>query len=155
MNYKILIIAILGFSCTLAAAIFIDFSAAGIILVIVLTILMGSVISADAARHRHPELFVSLSEDARTVRVENLGTAPAISVELTIIPGKDLHPLGDIQADEIRSIELPAMMEEGKAAISWIKKDGSRNQKIFRLSGYLEETDPLKPAFPLFGWNNK
>lgn len=155
MNNQILIISILGFCCTLIAAFFIDISAAGIILVIVLTILMGYAISADAARHRHPELFVSLSEDARTIRVENLGTAPATSVELTVIPGEVQHPLGDIQADEIRSIELPTMMEEGKAVISWIKKDGNRGRKIFRLSGYEEETDPLRPVFPLFGWSEK
>lgn len=150
-----IIISILGFCCTLGTAIFIDVSAAGIIFVIVLTILMGYAISADAARHRHPELFVSLSDDARVIRVENLGTAPAKSVEVTVIPGEVHHPLGDILSDEIRSIELPTMMEEGKAVISWIKKDGNRNQKIFRLSGYLEETDPLRPVFPLFGWNDK
>jgi len=133
----------------------VDSAAASIVFVIAGTLIICLEISEDAARHLHPEIFASIHDDAQTVIVENLGTAPAISVNVRIIPEDIRYEIGDLAPDTTHSYELPAMVREAKAAVSWVKKDGTRKEKIFRLSGYADESDPLRPTFPLFSWKEK
>ena len=155
MNLKIFLTIIIGIILTLGSILFIDITAGGIVLILMGTILMVQMISADAAKNLHPEIFASLSDDSRFVIIENPGTAPAQAVEMRVIPDDHHIIIGDIQMDETRKIALPTMLHEGKAIISWVKKEGVRTEKVFRLSGYERESDPLRPVFPLFSWKGK
>ncbi|MDD1728090.1 MAG: hypothetical protein LUQ50_03345 [Methanospirillum sp.] len=155
MNQNIIIVSSLGILLTALAWLFIEPIAAGMVLIIVLTIILGMAISNDAARHMHPEIIAQLSEGADTVIVENIGTAPAKSVQVRIIPEDIRYDIGDLDTDSAHRHQLSTMVREAKAAVSWEKQDGTRTEKIFRLSGYADESDPLKPIFPLFGWKEK
>lgn len=155
MNKNILILAIFGFLVVFLIGIFFDFTAAEIVLVILLTLILAMAISNDAANHMHPEIFASLSSDAEVIIVENLGTAIARSVQVKIIPDDIRYEIGDLNPDSTHRYQTHAMLREAKAAVSWEKSDGTRTEKIFRLSGYADESDPLKPVFPLFNWKEK
>jgi hypothetical protein len=145
-------VGILSAIIIILAWILVEPAAAGILLIIAGTIIISLEISADAARHLHPEIFVSLKEDARTVWIENLGTAPAYAARVTIIPDDIRYEIGNLDPDQNHQYRLPEMVREARAAVSWEKKDGTRVEKFFELSGYSRETDPLKPTFPLFSW---
>ncbi|HWQ64240.1 MAG TPA: hypothetical protein VN429_07470, partial [Methanospirillum sp.] len=155
MNKNILVTVFLGIVLTLLSWFFIETAAAGIVAVIFLTILLVLLISEDAKKNAHPEISATLADDAETVIVENLGTAPARSVQVRIIPDDIRYEVGDLNPDSVHRYHLPSMLRNAKAAVSWEQKDGSRTERIFRLSGYEEETDLLKPIFPLFSWKEK
>ncbi|MFH0966652.1 MAG: hypothetical protein V1862_03070 [Methanobacteriota archaeon] len=155
MQKSSILVAIFGIVAVIIAWFLVGSAAAGIIFIIAATLLLCLEISADAARHLHPEIFASLTDDAQTVVVENLGTAPATSIKVRIIPENITYEIGDLVPDTTHTYELPVMVREAKAAVSWDKMDGTRTEKIFRLSGYTEETDPLRPTFPLFSWKEK
>jgi len=155
MNIRILITCGTGAAVVLGTWFFIDHVAAGFFFIIFLTLALSVAISDDAKKHLHPGLFVSLADDAQTVIVENLGTAPAQDVKVRIIPDDIRYEIGTLAPDEKHRYELPAVISRAKAAVSWERKDGTRSEKITRLSGYDEETDPLRPVFPLFNWKEK
>lgn len=155
MNKNILIIASFGILVTFLIGFSFSLAAAGIVLVVFLTLLLAMTISDDAAQHMHPDIFASLLSDAETIIVENLGTAVAKSVQVRIIPDDIRYEIGDLTPDTTHRYQLPAMVREAKAAVSWEKNDGTRVEKVFRLSGYVEEADPLRPVFPLFSWKEK
>jgi len=155
VNKNILLIAFLGTIITLLVGFFFELSAAGIVAIIFLAILLAIVISEDAKKYAHPEISISLSDDAQTVIIENLGTAPAKSTQVRIIPDDIRYEIGDLIPDSAHRFHLPSMVSSAKAAVSWERIDGSRTERIFRLSGYEEETDPLRPLFPLFNWKEK
>ena len=156
MNNKILITSVIGAVFVLLTFFFVDAVAAGIILILLLTVIMSLWISEDAARHPHPNISAFLADDAQTIIVENLGTAVATGVQVKIIPEEIRYEIGELAPDQKHQYQLPSMLREGKAAVSWEKKDGNRAEKIFRLSGYGESTaDPLRPSFPLFSWKGK
>ncbi|WP_319579594.1 hypothetical protein [uncultured Methanospirillum sp.] len=155
MNKNIVLTAVFGIIITLLLGFFFGQAAAGIAAVILLTILLAMAISEDAAKSAHPELSASLHEDAETVIVENLGTAPAKSTQVRIIPDDIRYEIGDLNPDSVHRYLLPSIVRNAKAAVSWERKDGSRTERIFRLSGYEDETDPLRPLFPLFNWKEK
>ena len=155
MNQNILIIASFGILVTFLTGFFFGLAATGIVLVVLLTLLLAMAISDDAAQHMHPDIFASLLNDAETIIVENLGTSVAKSVQVRVIPDDIRYEIGDLTPDSTHRYQLPAMVREAKAAVSWEKNDGTRIEKIFRLSGYTEEADPLRPVFPLFGWKGK
>lgn len=134
---------------------FIDSSAAGIVTIIAATLILSLEISADAAKHLHPEIIASLQSDDQTILIENIGTGSAEKIKVRIIPDGTSYDAGDLLPDTSHQYMLPECMREGKAAVSWEKKDGTRTEKIFRLSGYADESDPLRPVFPLFGWKEK
>jgi hypothetical protein len=152
MNKKIVLFAFLAVALTLFAWFFFEPAAAGIVLVISVTILLAMMISEDATKNTHPEISVSLSDDAETVIVENIGTAPAKGVNVRIIPDDFRYEIGDLNPDSIHQVHLPSMVYNTKAGVSWERKDGTRTEKIFHMSGYEEESDPLRPIFPLFNW---
>lgn len=147
-----LLIGIVSLLIVAAVWTFVEPAAAGIILIIAATVILCLEISEDAAKHIHPEIVVSLKEDARTVLIENLGTAPAHSVRVSIIPDEFNYEIGTLNPDSNHQNQLPKMLREGKALVSWEKKDGTRVEKYFWLSGYAQEADPLRPVFPLFSW---
>lgn len=155
MQKNSILIVFFGLLAVIIIWFFVDAAAAGIVFIIAATLLISLEISADAARHMHPEIFASLTDDAQTVVVENLGTAPATSVNVRIIPDNLAYDIGDLAPDTTHKHELPVMVRDAKAAVSWVKNDGTRTEKIFRLSGYTSETDPLRPTFPLFSWKEK
>lgn len=156
MNNKILITSVTGAVIVLLTLFFFGSEAAGIILILFLTLIMSVWISEDAARHLQPNIFAFLADDAQTIIVENSGTAVATSVQVKIIPEDIRYEIGELAPDQKHQYQLSSMLREGKAAVSWEKKDGTRAEKIFRLSGYGENSaDPLRPTFPLFSWKEK
>lgn len=155
MNLNIIVTAFLGIILCLLAAFYIEMAAAGIVAVIFFTILLVLFISEDAKKNAHPEISAVLADDAETVIVENLGTSPARSAQVRIIPDDIRYAIGDLNPDSVHRYRLPSMLRNAKAAVSWERNDGSRIERIFRLSGYEEETDLLKPIFPLFSWKEK
>ena len=155
MQKNSILLASAGVLAVIIVWFFVDTAAAGIVFIIAATLLLSYEIYMDAAKHIHPEIYASLTDDAQTVIVENLGTAPATSVSVRIIPENITYVIGELAPDITHKYELPVMIKEAKAAVSWDKKDGTRTEKVFRLSGYAEETDPLKPTFPLFSWKEK
>jgi hypothetical protein len=155
MQKNSILIGIIGILAVIIAWYFVDILAAGIVLIIVATLLFSYEIQADIAKHTHPRIFASLSDDAQAIIVENIGTAPASSVNVRIIPEDIRYEIGDLATDTSHRYDLPAMIREGKAAVSWVKKDGTRTETIFRLSAYDMKSDPFRPTFPLFSWKGK
>jgi hypothetical protein len=155
MQKNSILIAIFGILVVIITWFLVDSAAAGIVFIIAATLLLSLEISADAARHLRPDIFASLTDDAQTVIIENLGTAAAKAVNVRIIPDNITYEIGELAPDTDHRFQLPVMIQEAKAAVSWDKKDGNRTEKIFRLSGYVNETDPLRPTFPLFSWKEK
>lgn len=155
MNKKSLPFGIISIVIILLCWLFVDAAAAGILTIIAATLIISLEISADAAKHMHPEIFAFLKEDAQTIVVENLGTALATSVSVRIIPDDIRYDIGEIRPDENHQYVLPVLVREAKAAVSWDKRNGEKTEKIFRLTGYADETDPMRPVFPLFNWKEK
>ena len=155
MNLRILLTAAAGICIVSGSWLFIDPSAAGILAILFFTLILSLWISADAARHLHPELFASLADDAQTIIVENMGTAPAVAVSVRLIPDDFRYEIGDLAPDTSHRQTLPGMIREGKAAVSWERRDKGRAEKFFSLCAYTTETDPLRPIFPLFNWKEK
>jgi hypothetical protein len=155
MHNRIFLVSVTGGLAVILAWFLIDQYAAGFLFIIALTLVFSMLITADAAKNQHPQIFASLDNDARTIIVENLGTGPASGVKVRIIPDDTGYDIGTLAPDDLHRHELPSSVREAKAGVSWDIKDGGRTEKIFRLSGYAEETDSFRPMFPIFSWKGK
>ncbi|HWQ67424.1 MAG TPA: hypothetical protein VN372_11205 [Methanospirillum sp.] len=155
MEYRIVGTALVGGGLTLASWLFIDQALAGITLILTFTLLLALAISADAERHRHPQMYARLSDDAQTIVVENVGNAPATEVSVRVIPDDITYKIGTLEADQSHQHIMTGMIREAKARISWKRTDGTLAEKIFTLSGYHQDEDPLRPMMPLFAWKGK
>lgn len=154
MNSRIILISIVGIITILLAGTFFDIYAGLFMLIILLTVLMCLAIYRDAGNFRHPHLIASLSDDGAEVRIENIGTAPARSIHVIIIPGNTEYDIPVLEPDEVHDYTLPGMIDLGRATVTHLNMNGITKKQTFRIGDPRDE-DPLQPAFPLFNWREK
>jgi hypothetical protein len=98
-----------------------------------------------------PEVSCYLSDDAKSVIVTNGGNAPAKEVHVALVPMNVEFDIPELGIDEKYTHPLSSMATELKAAVSYVNSSGQKHSQTMRLSS-LDETDPLKPMFPMFSW---
>ena len=101
-----------------------------------------------------PHIVCSLSEDAKSILVENVGTAPATKIHVSLVPFDIEFDIKELIPDAKEVFSLDKMVYEGKAVVRYTFPGTERVvTRSFPLSGLNGEAfDPLKPVFPLFGW---
>jgi hypothetical protein len=138
-------IACIGFA-------FIDIYISAFVAVIVGILYMMIWIMQDSAYL--PHVVCSLSEDAKSILVENVGTAPAVKIHVALVPLDVEYDIKELMPDAQEIFSLEKMVREGKAVVRYTSSGSDQViTHSYPLSGYGGEAfDPLKPVFPLFGY---
>lgn len=124
----------------------------GAIGVIILAALAMSIFIMEDSRVL-PEITVSLGDNAKTVLVRNEGNAPAYSIHVALVPLDTEFDLPELAADASHEYQLPRMIDEVKAVVSFRAGNGAETTRTFPLSALGKNgNDLLKPMFPLFKW---
>ncbi|MCP1662592.1 MAG: hypothetical protein D5R99_09475 [Methanocalculus sp. MSAO_Arc1] len=131
---------------------FIDLYLSFFAIVLVGVLYMSLWIMHDSASQ--PHVVCSLAEDAKSVIVRNVGTAPAKAIQVALVPHDIEFEVRELAPDEEYVYTLDKMLEKAKAVAQY--SDGTSSQPIthsYPLSSLDGEAyDPLKPMIPLFGW---
>ncbi len=125
---------------------------AGIPAIVCGVLLLSYFISEDASRNAKPVLIAEFNSDGRSVRIENTGMDTARGIRVEIHPGEHRFELPSLGPDKTASINLPTVLLQGKVFISWKDGNGREHERQCSINNLSGETDPLKPAFPLFSW---
>lgn len=152
MDSRQSLLIIIGAIACLVSGIFIDIFFALGVAVIVGTLYMMLWIMQDAAYL--PHVVCSLSEDAKSVIVRNVGTAPARKIHVSLVPLDIEFDLKEIQPDEEEIFTLEKMITQVKVVVRYTAAESDQiienSYPISSVDG--GEYDPLKPMFPIFGW---
>jgi hypothetical protein len=147
---SLLIIIIGAIACIVSA--FIDIFLALGVAVVVGVVYMMLWIMQDAAYL--PHVVCSLSEDAKSIIVRNIGTAPARKIHVALVPLDIEFDIREIQPDEEEIFTLEKMIQQAKVVVRYspVESDSviENSYPISSVDG--GEYDPLKPMFPIFGW---
>lgn len=139
------VIACIGFA-------FIDIYISAFIAVIIGILYMMIWIMQDSAYL--PHVVCSLSEDAKSILVENVGTAPATKIHIALVPLDIEYDINELMPDAKEIFSLETMVRKGKAVVRYTSPGNDHEiTHSYPLSGLDGEVfDPLKPVFPLFGY---
>lgn len=148
MDKKSQIVLVLGLAITIVLLIF-NIYLAGIVFILVITLFMSMMIMQDSVCH--PNVEVSLSEDAKSVIIKNSGNAPALHVHVALVPMNIEYDVPALAIDETHSHLLVSMIPEVKVIITFENEEKSIFSKTYPLSA-LGAYDPLKPMIPMFKW---
>ena len=147
---SLLIIIIGAIACIVSA--FIDIFLALGVAVVVGVVYMMLWIMQDAAYL--PHVVCSLSEDAKSIIVRNIGTAPARKIHVALVPLDIEFDIREIQPDEEEIFTLEKMITQAKVVVRYTAAESDQiienSYPISSVDG--GEYDPLKPMFPIFGW---
>ena len=146
-NAKILLVA--GLLITLLL-IFISIYLAGIVFILLMTILMSLLIMQDTAGI--PDIAVHLRDDAKAVILTNKGNARAVKIHGTLIPLNIEFDTPELEVDSIFEYPLTAMVEEVKIVVTYQNESGRSFSESAKLSALEEEQDLLRPMIPIFKW---
>ena len=149
MEKNVSILLILGLLITIFLA-FINIYLAGIVIIIVITLLMSLMIMQDTKGY--PDIEIHLSEDAKAIILTNKGNARAEAIHGALVPLNIEFDIPSLDEDASYIFSLPSMIEEIKVAISFKNEKGSPFSKSSLLSSLEEEQDLLKPVIPIFKW---
>jgi len=152
MDSRQSLLIIIGAIACLVSGIFIDIFFAFGVAVIVGTLYMMLWIMQDAAYL--PHIVCSLSEDAKSVIVRNVGTAPARKIHVALVPLDIEFDIRELQPDEEEVYTLEKMIREAKAVVRYSLAESDQViENSYPISGIDGGAyDPLKPMFPIFGW---
>ena len=146
-NAKILLVA--GLLITLLL-IFINIYLAGIVFILLMTILMSLQIMQDTAGI--PDIAVHLRDDAKAIILTNKGNARAVKIHGTLIPLNIEFDTPELEVDSIFEYPLTAMVEEVKIVVTYQNENKRPFSKTAKLSALEEEQDLLRPMIPIFKW---
>ena len=146
-NAKILLVA--GLLITLLL-IFINIYLAGIVFILLMTILMSLLIMQDTTGI--PDIAVHLRDDAKAVILTNKGNARAVKIHGTLIPLNIEFDTPELEVDSIFEYPLTAMVEEVKIVVTYQNENKRPFSKTAKLSALEEEQDLLRPMIPIFKW---
>ncbi|MFA5332539.1 MAG: hypothetical protein WC342_09185 [Methanoregula sp.] len=149
MDKKGILIICAGVLVT-AACFIINVYLGGTALVILFALIMALLIMQDSADL--PEVAARLSEDAKSILLTNSGNADAVGIHVTLVPADREFDIPVLHPDASFEYPYGSMIPELKAVIAYTNAGGKKFSGSFFLSALKPEYDPLKPAFPLFGW---
>ncbi len=151
MDSRQSLLIIIGAIACIASA-FIDIFLALGVAVVVGVVYMMLWIMQDAAYL--PHVVCSLSEDAKSIIVRNIGTAPARKIHVALVPLDIEFDFKEIQPDEEEIFTLEKMIQQAKVVVRYspVENDSviENSYPISSVDG--AAYDPLKPMFPIFGW---
>jgi len=151
MDSRQSILIVVGAIACIGAA-FIDPYFALIVLVIFGALFMSLWIMQDSKYL--PQVVCSLTEDAKTIVVKNIGTATARRIHVALVPLDIEFEIRELQPEEEEVFTLEKMVREAKAVVRFSSVDSDnvveQSYPLSSLSGGVY--DPLKPTFPLFSW---
>lgn len=122
----------------------------GTALVILAVLVMAFFIMQDS--EDLPEVTVHISGDAKAIVLTNSGNADARSIHVALVPANREFDVPVLGPDASYEYPYGSMIPDIKAVISYTNDKGRKFSGSFLLSALRPEYDPLKPAFPLFGW---
>jgi hypothetical protein len=146
-NTKILLV--LGALITIVL-LFIDIYLAGIVCVILITLLMSLRIMQDTTGI--PEIVATLRDDAKAVIITNTGNARAEKIHVALVPLNIEFDIPLLEAESSYEFALDAMVEDIKIAVTYQNENGRLFSSSSKLSVFGEEPDLLKPMIPIFNW---
>ena len=148
MDKKSQIVLVLGLAITIILLLF-NIYLAGIVFILVITVFISLLIMQDSVCH--PNVEVSLSEDAKSVILKNSGNAPALRIHVALVPMNIEYDVPSLAIDETHSRLLDSMIPEVKVIITFENEEKNVFSKTYPLSA-LGTYDPLKPMIPMFKW---
>jgi hypothetical protein len=146
-NAKILLVA--GLLITLLL-IFISIYLAGIVFILLMTILMSLQIMQDTAGI--PDIAVHLRDDAKAIILTNKGNARAVKIHGSLVPLNIEFDTPALEADSTFEYPLTAMVEEVKIVVTYQNENKRPFSTSAKLSALEEEQDLLRPMIPIFKW---
>jgi hypothetical protein len=149
MERNSIILLVAGLLITLLL-IFINIYLAGIVFILLITILMSLQIMQDTAGI--PDIAVHLRDDAKAILLTNKGNARAVKIHGSLVPLNIEFDIPSLDEDATFEFPLNSMVEEVKVAITYKNEKGSPFSKSTMLSSLEEEPDLLKPMIPVFKW---
>jgi hypothetical protein len=149
MEKNVTIMLVLGSLITLIL-LFVNIYLAGIVVIIVITLLMSLMIMHDTLGH--PDIAARLSDNAKAIELTNKGNARAVEIHGALVPMNREFDVPSLDPDAVYEFPLPSMVEEVKVAITFKNEEGHQFSKTVKLSSLEEEEDLLKPMIPLFKW---
>ncbi len=151
MDSRQSLLIIIGAIACIASA-FIDIFLALGVAVIVGVVYMMLWIMQDSAYL--PHVVCSLSEDAKSVIVLNVGTAPARKIHVALVPLDIEFDIKELQPDEEEIFTLEKMITQAKVVVRYSPVESDQIiENSYPISGVDGGVyDPLKPMFPIFGW---
>lgn len=123
---------------------------AGIVFILVIVFVMSQMIMQDTTFQ--PDISAKLREDAKAVVLTNSGNAVALHIHAALVPLDIEYDVPALAVDASHEYPLGVMAGEIKVVVSYENEKTNRFSGVFMLSSMAPEYDPLKPAFPLFGW---
>jgi len=152
MDSRQSLLIIIGAIACLVSGIFIGIFFALGVAVIVGTLYMMLWIMQDAAYL--PHVVCSLSEDAKSIIVRNVGTAAAIRIHVALVPLNIEFDIKELRPDTEEVVTLEKMITQAKVVVRYTTAESDQiienSYPISSIDG--EVYDPLKPMFPIFGW---
>jgi hypothetical protein len=148
MDKKTQIVLVLGLILSIILLLF-NIYLAGIVFILVITLGMSLFIMQDSVCH--PNVEVSLSEDAKSVIIKNSGNAPALNIHVALVPMNIEYDVPSLAVDETHTHPLGSMIEEVKVIVTF--ENEAKN--VFSITSALSALgtyDPLKPMIPMFKW---
>jgi hypothetical protein len=146
-NAKILLVA--GLLITILL-IFINIYLAGIVFILLITVLMSLQIMQDTSGI--PDIAVHLRDDAKAILLINKGNARAVKIHGRLVPLNIEFETPALEVDTTFEYPLAAMVEEVKIAVTYQNENGRPFSTSAKLSALEEEPDLLKPMIPMFKW---
>lgn len=145
-----LLILIGAIACLVSA--YFDFFLALGVAVIVFTLYMMLWIMQDSAYL--PHVVCSLSEDAKSIIVRNVGTASARMIHVALVPLDIEFDIKELEPDTEEVFVLEKMIQQAKVVVRYTaEKSDTIIENSYPLSSVDGGAyDPLKPMFPIFGW---
>ncbi len=148
MDKKTQIVLVLGIAITIILLQF-NIYLAGIVFILAITLFISLLIMQDSVCH--PNVEVSLSEDAKSVILINSGNAPAMNIHIALVPMNIEYDVRSLAIDETHNRLFDTMIPEVKAIITFENEEKNVFSKTYTLSA-LGAYDPLKPMIPMFKW---
>ncbi|NMB78585.1 MAG: hypothetical protein GYA23_05770 [Methanomicrobiales archaeon] len=149
MDRKLQILLIAGIIIT-AMVFFINIYLAGIVFVVLATIIMSLLIMQDSTHL--PDVVAELSDDAKSIVLRNTGNSPALNLHTALVPENIEFDIPSLGPDESHIHPMGRMIEEIKVVLTFENERSEKFSRTFRLSAYEESFEPLKPMIPLFRW---
>jgi hypothetical protein len=149
MEKNSIILIILGLFITIILS-FIDIYLAGIVCVLIITIVMSLMIMQDT--QGIPEIIVRLRDDAKAIILTNNGNSKAEKIHVSLVPANLEYDIPILLEDATYQIPLASMIEEIKVVVTYENEKGRSFSLSSRLSSMEEEPDLFKPIIPIFKW---
>lgn len=148
MDRKIQLLLVAGIILTLICYFFINVYVAGIVFILLVTLVMSLFIMQDS--RTLPDVVAELREDAKGIVIRNAGNSDAVKVHVALVPVNIEFDISVLAPDQVNEYPLEKMIAEVKAVVTFENVMGDEFSRSYKLSVDGNGFDPLKPMIPLF-----